>query len=77
MTLHEYIMNFFNINKSLIKQYFSKIIVNYYDDESEVLVIEETISDLIAGRDNFAIDISDMDDISIRTSNNTIYIDVC
>lgn len=76
MKLHEYIMNFININKSLIRQYFSKIIVNYYDDEENCLTIEESISDLIYGRNNFAIDISEMDDISIRTMNNAIYVDV-
>ena len=59
MLLHEKIKERLNIADCLISTYYSNITVRYYDEESSI-TIKESISDLINGTNNFAIDVSNM-----------------
>lgn len=61
LQLHETIKNQLNLADCLISAYYNQQVeVNYYNEDGSCMSIKESINDLINGRNNFAIDVSDM-----------------
>lgn len=60
MQLHEKIKNQLNLADCLISAYYNEVKVSYYNEDGSSMVLKESISDLVNGRNNFSIDVSDM-----------------
>ena len=76
MLLHEEIKEQLNIDNCLISTYYNRVDVEYYNEDGTHLDIQESISDLINGLNNFAIDVSDMNVTVTHKTRNIMRVEV-
>lgn len=76
LLLHEAVKEQLNIDNCLISTYYKRVDVEYYNEDDTYMGIQESISDLINGSNNFAIDVSDMNVTVTHETRNIMRVKV-